>query len=144
MNCPNCNYSLNTSPVGIEWTIRNPRDVAEKMILKIGHNEREELHVLLLNAHNTVQDNVMVYKGNVSASLVRVGELFTESIRKNIPRVIVVHNHPSGNVEPSGDDLHLTAETRAAGKLLDIDVLDHIIVGKYSFVSLRDRGFFNA
>mgnify|MGYP003343327607 CR=1 FL=1 len=83
---------------------------------------------------------VTVYQGNVSASLVRVGELFRDAIRESAAAVILVHNHPSGDPTPSPDDLHLTAEALAAGRLLDIEVLDHLVVGHDAWVSLRDRG----
>jgi hypothetical protein len=81
-----------------------------------------------------------VYVGNVSSSLVRVGELFRDAVRLNASAVILVHNHPSGDPTPSPDDLHLTAEALAAGRLLDIDLLDHLVIGHDAFVSLRDRG----
>jgi DNA repair protein RadC len=76
----------------------------------------------------------------VSASLVRVGELFTEAVRELAAGIILVHNHPSGDPTPSPDDLHLTAEALAAGRLLDIQVLDHLVVTRDGYVSLRDRG----
>jgi DNA repair protein RadC len=81
-----------------------------------------------------------VYQGNVSASLVRVGELFRDAVRLNATGLILVHNHPSGDPTPSPDDLHLTAEALAAGRLLDIQLLDHLVIGHDAYVSLRDRG----
>ena len=76
----------------------------------------------------------------VSSSLVRVGELFRDAVRLNAAGVILVHNHPSGDPTPSPDDLHLTAEALAAGRLLDIQLLDHLVIGHDAYVSLRDRG----
>ncbi len=122
------------------WTIRSPRDVAERLLVEMGRLEREELRVLSLNAKNVVQRVSTSYVGNVSASLVRVGELFRDAVRLDASGVILVHNHPSGDPTPSPDDLHLTAEAIAAGRLLDIDVLDHVVVGHDAWVSLRDRG----
>lgn len=122
------------------WTVRSPRDVAERMSPRMGHLEREELAVLLLNSKNAVLRESSVYRGNVSAALVRVAELFRDAVRTHAAGVIVVHNHPSGDPEPSPDDLHLTAEAIAAGRLLDIPVLDHIVVAGDAYVSLRDRG----
>jgi DNA repair protein RadC len=122
------------------WTIRAPRDVCDRLLPEMGRLEREELRVLLLNAKNVVLRQVTVYQGNVSAALVRVAELFRDAVRTHAAGVIVVHNHPSGDPEPSPDDLHLTAEAIAAGRLLDIALLDHVIVAGDSFVSLRDRG----
>jgi DNA repair protein RadC len=81
-----------------------------------------------------------VYQGNVASSLVRVGELFREAVRRTASGLILVHNHPSGDPSPSPDDLRLTAEAVAAGRLLDIAVLDHLVVAEASSVSLRERG----
>ena len=75
-----------------------------------------------------------------AAELVRVGELFRDAVRLNAAGVILVHNHPSGDPTPSPDDLHLTAEALAAGRLLDIQLLDHLVIGQDAYVSLRDRG----
>lgn len=122
------------------WTIRAPRDICERLLPEMGRLEREELRVLLLNAKNVVLRQVTVYQGNVSAALVRVAELFRDAVRIHAAGVIVVHNHPSGDPEPSPDDLHLTAEAIAAGRLLDIALLDHVIIAADSYVSLRDRG----
>lgn len=126
-------------PVG-GWTIRSPRDVADRLLVEMGRLEREELRVLSLNAKNVVQRVSHVYMGNVSASLVRVGELFRDAVRLDASGVILVHNHPSGDPTPSPDDLHLTAEAIAAGRLLDVDVLDHVVIGHDAWISLRDRG----
>jgi DNA repair protein RadC len=126
-------------PAG-RWTIRSPRDVADRLLLQMGRLEREELRVVLLNTKNVVLRVATVYQGNVSSSLVRVGELFRDAVRLNASGVILVHNHPSGDPTPSPDDLHLTAEALAAGRLLDIDLLDHLVVGHDAYVSLRDRG----
>jgi DNA repair protein RadC len=122
------------------WTIRAPRDVADRLLPEMARLEREELRVLLLNAKNGVIRQSTVYVGNVSAALVRVAELFRDAVRAHAAGLIVVHNHPSGDPEPSPDDLHLTAEAIAAGRLLDIPLLDHVILATDGFVSLRDRG----
>jgi DNA repair protein RadC len=122
------------------WTVRAPRDVGERLVPQMGYLEREELRVVLLNARNTVLRLVTVYQGNVSSSLVRIGELFRDAVRLNAAGMILVHNHPSGDPTPSPDDLRLTAETLAAGRLLDVQLLDHLIVAGDGFVSLRDRG----
>jgi DNA repair protein RadC len=126
-------------PTG-RWTIRAPRDVAERLILQMGRLEREELRVVLLNTKNVVLRVATVYEGNVSSSLVRVGELYRDAVRLNASGIILVHNHPSGDPTPSPDDLHLTAEALAAGRLLDIELLDHLVIGHDAFVSLRERG----
>jgi DNA repair protein RadC len=126
-------------PAG-RWTIRSPRDVADRLVLQMGRLEREELRVVLLNTKNAVLRVTTVYQGNVASSLVRVGELYRDAVRLNASGIILVHNHPSGDPTPSPDDLHLTAEALAAGRLLDIQLLDHLVVGHDAWVSLRDRG----
>ena len=126
-------------PAG-RWSIRGPRDVAERLILQMGRLEREELRVVILDTKNHVLRVQTVYQGNVSSSLVRVGELFRDAVRLNAAGVILVHNHPSGDPTPSPDDLHLTAEALAAGRLLDIGLLDHLVIGHDAYISLRDRG----
>jgi DNA repair protein RadC len=120
--------------------IRSPRDCVEPLQALIGDDESESLAVIWMNSKNAIIGMEIVYRGNVSASLVRIAELFRGAIRVNAVGLILAHNHPSGDATPSPDDLHLTAEAIAAGKLLDIDVLDHLVVAKDNWVSLRDRG----
>jgi DNA repair protein RadC len=122
------------------WTVRAPRDVGDRLVPQMGFLEREELRVVLLNTRNVVLRQVTIYQGNVSSSLVRIGELFRDAVRLNATGLILIHNHPSGDPTPSPDDLRLTAEALAAGRLLDIQLLDHLIVAGDGFVSLRDRG----
>jgi DNA repair protein RadC len=139
LTCPSCNARIAiTAPTG--WSIRSPRDIYDHLGVDMAALEREELRVILLNTKNLVLRVVTVYTGNVSSSLVRVGELFREAVRDNVSSVILLHNHPSGDATPSPDDLHLTAEALAAGRLLDIDVLDHVVIASGGYVSLRDRG----
>ena len=121
-------------------TIRAPRDLGERLVTELGHLEREEMRVVLMDTRNGVLASPTVYRGNVSVALVRIGELFRDAVRLLAARVILVHNHPSGDPTPSPDDLHLTAEAVAAGRLLDIAVLDHLVIGHGTWISLRDRG----
>jgi DNA repair protein RadC len=122
------------------FSIRGPHDVADRLVLQMGRLEREELRVVLLNTKNVVLAMPTVYQGNVSTALVRVAELFRDAVRQHAAGLILVHNHPSGDPSPSPDDLHLTSESIAAGRLLDVPVLDHLIIGHDAYVSLRDRG----
>jgi DNA repair protein RadC len=102
--------------------------------------EQEHLRVLLLDTRNHVLDIVEVYKGSVNSSQVRVGEVFRVAVRRNSAAIIAVHNHPSGDPTPSPDDVAVTRALVQAGKLLDVAVLDHLVIGQGRFVSLKERG----
>ena len=121
-------------------TVRSPRDVENLLLAEMALLEQEHLRVLLLNAKNQVLAMPEVYKGSVNTAQVRVSELFREAIREGCPAIIVVHNHPSGDPTPSRDDIDMTRALIEAGKLLDIEVLDHIVIGGQDVVSLRDKG----
>ena len=137
--CPHCGGRTRFGQVTGK-TIHAPRDIAELLLDEMSALEREELRVALLNTRNAVLDVTVVYQGNVSSSLVRVGELFCEAVRRQAYSILLIHNHPSGDPTPSPDDLRLTAEALAAGRLLDIALLDHVVIGGGTWVSLRDRG----
>ena len=119
--------------------IHSPEDAANLVMHRMSALEQEELHVILLDTRNRVMGVDQVYRGSVNSSQVHVGELFKTAIRRNIPAVIVVHNHPSGDPEPSPDDVAVTRAFVEAGKLLDIKVLDHLVIGNGRFVSLKER-----
>ena len=141
VECPECGHSVPLYGAADIKSVRGPREVAEMMLPIMAAMEREELWVVLMDARNHVLGLEDVYKGNVSASLVNIGELFMPALRRGrVASVILVHNHPSGDVTPSPDDLHMTAEAIAAGRLLDMPVKDHIIIAGESWTSLRDRG----
>ena len=126
--------------------LRTPRDVADRLREEMQHFEVEEFHVLLLDTKNRLIRDVKVSKGTLNASLVHPREVFREAIRAGAASVILVHNHPSGDPTPSGDDLRITRELVEAGRVLKIEVLDHIIVGKRDsgrtedFVSVKEIG----
>jgi DNA repair protein RadC len=120
--------------------VRSPEDVAALLMVEMGPLDQEQLRVLLLDTRHQVVRHVVVYQGNVSTSLVRVGELFREAVRENCAAVILVHNHPSGDPTPSPEDVAVTKEVVAAGRLLSIEVLDHLVIGRQRYVSMRERG----
>ncbi len=120
--------------------IQSPREVAELLSADMADLEQEHLRVVLLNMKNFVLGVHEVYKGSVSASLVRVGEVFREPVRRNCTSIVVAHNHPSGDPAPSPEDIHVTRQLVEAGRILDIEVLDHLIIARRGWVSLRERG----
>lgn len=122
-------------------TIRTPRDTLPVIRAMLDERETEAIVVLHLNTKNAVIGAEVVYEGNVSAALCRIGELFRGAVRVNATAIIVAHNHPSGDPTPSPDDVYLTTQMVAAGRLLDIAVLDHIVLGEDGqMASLRDKG----
>jgi DNA repair protein RadC len=102
--------------------------------------EREELRVLVLNTKNVVLAMSTLYVGNLAGSSVRVGEVYRDAVRRVAAGVVVVHNHPSGDPTPSADDLRVTEEIAQAGRLLDIGLIDHLVIGATRWVSLRAAG----
>jgi DNA repair protein RadC len=122
------------------WLVRTPADAAEPLIDAMGSLEREELRILLLDTKNVVIAERTVYRGNLAGSSVRVGEVFRDAVRRCAAAVVVAHNHPSGDPSPSGEDLRITAELAEAGRLLDIELLDHLVIGRGRWTSLRAIG----
>jgi DNA repair protein RadC len=120
--------------------VKSPTDVANLLMMEMGFLEQEHLRVVLLDTKNHVLGIPTIYMGSLNTSVLRVGELFREAIRANAAAVIVVHNHPSGDPTPSPEDVSITRQIVEGGKLLDIDVLDHLIIGQQRFVSLKERG----
>jgi DNA repair protein RadC len=121
-------------------TINSPADAAALVQYEMSALEQEHLRVLLLDTRNHVLDVVEVYRGSVNTAQVRVGEVFKAAIRRNAAALIVVHNHPSGDPTPSPDDVAVTRAFVQAGKLMDVDVLDHLIIGLGKYVSMKERG----
>jgi DNA repair protein RadC len=126
--------------VGERPVIRSPQDVHALLGGEMAAFEQEHMRVLLINTRNQVLGVHEVYVGNVSSALVRPGEVFRDAVRQNAPSLIVVHNHPSGDPSPSPDDVHLTKQLVAAGQLLDIDLLDHVVLGQNRYASLQSLG----
>jgi DNA repair protein RadC len=121
--------------------IRSPADAANLLMYTLSALEQEYLYVLLLDTRNRVINQpVEVYHGSLNTSLIRTGEIFREAIKVNAAGIIVAHNHPSGDPSPSPEDVAVTRALIDAGKLLDIDVLDHLVIGRQRFVSLKERG----
>ncbi len=118
--------------------IRSPQDVYALLGAEMSLLEVEHLKALLLNVRNQVMAVRDVYHGSVHSAVVRVAEIFRDAVRENCPNLIVVHNHPSGDPSPSSDDVALTKQMWEAGRLLGIDLLDHIVIAKGGTASLRE------
>ena len=120
--------------------VHSPEDAADLVQYEMSALDQEQLRVILLNTRNHVLGIRTIYQGSLNSSQVRVGELFRPAIRQNAAAIIIIHNHPSGDPSPSPDDIAITKAIIEAGKLLDIQVLDHLIIGQGRFISLNRRG----
>jgi DNA repair protein RadC len=119
--------------------VRSPQDVASLLQLQMGLLQQEHLKVVLLNTKNHVIGVRDVYRGSLNTSLIRVSEVFRDAVKENCAAIVVAHNHPSGDPTPSPEDVRVTRELVAAGKLLDIELLDHLVIGHNRHVSLRQK-----
>jgi DNA repair protein RadC len=128
------------APPGERLQIKSPTDVATLLMLEMSSLEQEHLRTVCLDTKNRLQTVHTVYIGSLNTAVVRVGEVYREALKRNSSAIIVCHNHPSGDPQPSPEDVLLTREIVAAGQLLDIDCLDHLVIGQGRFVSMRERG----
>ncbi len=135
-------YEVATRPEGPENppSIGSPRDVHSLLGPEMSQLAQEQLRVLLLNTKNEVVGQRVVYQGNISSSMVRAAEVLRPAVIEAVPAVIISHNHPSGDPDPSPNDMTITRKLKQAADLLDIDLLDHIVIGGKRYVSLKDRG----
>jgi len=117
--------------------ISSPQDVADQVQYKMAVLEQEELWVLLLDTRNHHIRTVQLYRGSLNASTVRPAEIFKHGIRNNAASLIIVHNHPSGDPSPSPEDVNLTRMLIEAGKMLELPVLDHVVVGSRGTASIK-------
>lgn len=126
-------------PVARGEQVTIPDDIARILAPEMEPLMQEQFRVVLLDNKNRVMGQHLVYQGNVGSIQIRTAEVFREAVVDGVPHIVVAHNHPSGDPEPSPEDVLLTGFLLEAGRILDIAMLDHIIIGQGSFVSLRTR-----
>lgn len=117
-----------------------PADIYQLVRCEMEDLLQEQARVVLLDTRCHVLDVVLVYQGNVNSTSFRAAELLRDAVIRNAPSLVLVHNHPSGDPEPSPPDIALTRELVKVGDILGIEVSDHVIVGHDAFVSLKQRG----
>jgi DNA repair protein RadC len=122
-----------------KYQIKSPRDAANLVMVEMTHLDHEQMRILVLDTKNQVVENINRYAGTVNSSVLRVAEVFRPAITRNCPAIIVCHNHPSGDPTPSPEDIAVTEQLVQAGKVLDIELVDHLIIGNQKYVSLKDR-----
>lgn len=120
--------------------IHAPQDVSDLLMSEMRYLEKEQFRVLLLNTKNQVLAIEVVSLGDLTSAIVHPREVFKEAVRRAAAAVILVHNHPSGDPNPSREDFDVTKRVTEAGKILGIEVLDHIVIGDNRYISLREHG----
>ena len=127
-------------PAGDVPRVSCPEDAYTLLKAEMAPLAQEQLRVLLLDTKNVVVGQRVIYQGNVSSSQVRTAEVFRPAVIEAVPHIMVAHNHPSGDPTPSPEDVMITRTLSQAAKLLDIDLLDHVVIGRERFVSLKSKG----
>lgn len=122
------------------WQIRAPSDAAHMLMPQLSYEPRERFVVMSLDTRNRILHQETLYLGTLNTSLIRTAEVFASPLQRNAAAIIVAHNHPSGDPNPSPEDVVLTRRLVEAGKLMEINVLDHVVIGQNRYVSLRERG----
>lgn len=123
----------------VEWN--SPEIVAAYYMEELRHKEQEELRLILLNTKNKLIQDIVLTRGTVNASLISPREIFLEALRYHAVHIILMHNHPSGDPKPSSEDISITLRVQEAGELLGIYLLDHIIIGDCTYVSMKSSGY---
>lgn len=122
-----------------KYQIRSADDAARLIKMDMMYLTHEEMRILVLDTKNNVVENIARYKGTVNSSVLRAAEIFRPAVIRNCPSVIIAHNHPSGDPTPSPEDIEVTRQLVEAGHFLDIELLDHLIIGNPRHVSLKER-----
>ncbi|MDR5586140.1 MULTISPECIES: DNA repair protein RadC [Clostridium] len=118
-----------------------PNDLATLINGEMSLLKQEILKVIFLNTKNIVIGTKDVFKGSLNTSIVHPREIFKEAINKSSAKIIIAHNHPSGDPTPSKEDKNITLRIKECGEIMGIELLDHIIIGKNNFISLKEKGF---
>ncbi|NEZ45660.1 JAB domain-containing protein [Clostridium niameyense] len=125
---------------GNEYKITKPKDAVNLVMEDMRYLKQEKLRVIMLNTKNVVIFIKDVFLGTLNYSIVHPREIFCEAIKKNSASIIICHNHPSGHVTPSREDINITLRLKECSKLIGIDLLDHIIIGDNQYISLKEKG----
>ena len=123
-------------PLRLNTTITSPNDVANLLMNELRYEKKEIIKILILNTKNVIKRIIDIGAGDISSSKISIREVFEEIIKTGMKRFILVHNHPSGIAEPSTKDIEVTKEIKKAAELLEIQFIDHIIIGDGTFYSM--------
>jgi DNA repair protein RadC len=128
------------SSFGERLIIRSPEDVSSFMMEELRYELKEKFVTIFLNTKNHIISHEVLSIGSLNSTVVHPREVFRAAIQKSSSAIICVHNHPSGDPTPSSDDIEMTRRLKEAGAIVGIDVLDHVIIGDQTFVSLKEQG----
>lgn len=131
---------LSACPAGRRAAVTCPGDAADYALPRFRYEEREHFAIILLNVKNHILSMPVISIGSLTASVVHPREVFRAAIQQTAASIILVHNHPSGDPTPSREDIEITNRLVAVGRVMDIPVLDHIILGNDNYISLREKG----
>ena len=134
---------MHSGSVDDKIQISSPKDVADFMMGKMEHLTQEKFIALFLNSKNVIIKQKTIFVGTLNSSIVHPREIFSEAIKCASNAIIVLHNHPSGDVTPSNEDIKTTERLKKCGQVLGIDLLDHIIIGDHIYLSMVEEGYFN-
>lgn len=123
------------------YFIRSPEDGANFVMEEMRNLQQEHFVVLFLNTKNQIIHHQTIFIGSLNASIVHPREVFREAVRRSAASIICVHNHPSGDPTPSQEDIHVTKRLVESGKMMGIELLDHLIIGDRKFISLKEKGY---
>lgn len=132
---------LAKASAGKELDFSAPSTIARYYMEEMRHQKQERILLLLLNTKSRLIGESEVSKGTVNASIISPRELFVEALQKNAVSIILLHNHPSGDPEPSREDVLVTRRVLEAGRMIGVELLDHIIIGDNCYVSLKEQGY---
>ena len=120
--------------------ISSPNDIGRLLINEMMNLKQEVLKLIMLDTKNNIIGIKDVFKGSLNTSIVHPREVFKEALKKSSSSIIICHNHPSGDPTPSKEDINITVRLKECGRIMGIDLLDHIIIGKEKFISLKEKG----
>ncbi len=133
---------LSRQSMGVRPVIKTPQDAAQLVIAEMAYLDREHFKVINLNTKNQVMVIDTVSVGSLNASLVHPREVFKLPLKRSAASLILLHNHPSGETQPSQEDINITKRLCDAGHLLGIELIDHLIIGQNNFLSMKEKGYF--
>ncbi len=123
------------------YVIRTPKDGADYIMEEMRGLNQEHFVVLFLNTKNQIIHRQTIFIGSLNASIVHPREIFREAVKRSAASIICAHNHPSGDPSPSQEDIHVTRRLVESGKMIGIELLDHLVIGDRKFASLKEKGY---